>query len=102
MSDRITVISFDKPKSSVVIHLLTPVQRESLAKTIAEVDKLESHGFQEVLGYIGRRIVVAIGGYWDGPKGAQFFHATSFGGFRDGKHTYSTTDGVVTRNLTRG
>lgn len=67
-----TVINFTKTTRDIAnLHRL-PVR---LQKEIEGSNMITSHGFQEMLGYLGRKIVWAAGGYWDRNR----FYVTSYG-----------------------
>lgn len=75
------------------LNALTPTQREALRDLMQGCDSFRSSGFQEVLGYRGRLVVVSMGGYWAGER-IPFFTVESFGGKANGRHIYTDRGGV--------
>jgi len=74
----VTIISFNKSISDIENFNELP---EEIKKEIKAVEVIESRGFQELLGFSGRKVVWSLGGGWskDSKDGEDTFTATSFG-----------------------
>lgn len=69
----ITIIDFGVTPEQIENFQELPKKCQELLKN----NRLESRGFQEVLGFDGRQLVFACGGYWNEDENS--FHITSIG-----------------------
>lgn len=91
--DHITIIDFSKQFSDISNLDKLP---EEIQKLIKRAERVESSGFQGLLGYIGRKLIWEAGGYWNDDK----FFIESIGGKIDNEHiTWSENKGIV--NVTK-
>ena len=99
----ITVFDYGVKSEDLVLSELDVVQLEYFKLALSSCENLQSHGFQEVLGYIGRRAALAIGGYWknrgDRRRKNDKFVVTSFGFTDDAVWICSADDGVVVKPI---
>lgn len=84
-----TIIDFGV-KPEAILSRSMPPEIQSLIKS---TDAMRSSGFQEVLGYKGRKLILSAGGSWDGKK----FIVDSVGGILNGEHIYWKKGGKVER-----
>lgn len=77
-------------KPEAILSRSMPPEIQSLIKS---TDEMRSSGFQEVLGYKGRKLILSAGGSWDGKK----FIVDSVGGILNGEHIYWKKGGKVER-----
>lgn len=70
---------------------ITKLQRDYLIKKLEEVNRLESRGESEVVGYNGRVAIIGIGGTWE--RG-NVFYVTSFGYYEENLHIYTKDGGI--------
>ena len=68
----LTLISYTKKVSDIAGLSSLPSE---IVKEIKEVERIDSHGFQELNGYNGRQCIWSAGGYWNNDS----FHVTSYG-----------------------
>jgi len=76
-ADKITVIDYSKELSDIKNLQDLPPETAKFLKT--EIDRFESHGFQELIGYQGRQAVISMGGHWTGHDENAKFIITSYG-----------------------
>ena len=99
----ITVFDYGVKSEDLVLSELDVVQLEYFKLALSSCENLQSHGFQEVLGYIGRRAALAIGGHWknrgDRRRKNDKFVVTSFGFTDDAVWIFNADDGVVVKPI---
>jgi len=78
-----TAISFEKKLSDISNFKSLP---DEVQKLILSAYKMESRGFQELIGYNGRQAVWSAGGHWSGSGDDATFTVNSIGGKLDGKN----------------
>jgi hypothetical protein len=71
--NEVTVIDFTKFLKNISNKEDLPKQTQKFL--YREITSFVSKGFQEFNGYIGRQLVISMGGYWDKDK----FEITSYG-----------------------
>lgn len=80
MNDTVTIISFGKTKDDIENADALPPKARNIFDSAT---RMESHGFQEMNGYIGRQAIWSCAGYWTGkgstPATRGKFHITSMG-----------------------
>jgi hypothetical protein len=81
----LSIIDFSYSKANLNSSKLTKVQKEFLNNALDECDSLAVSGFQEVIGYLGRKAILSMGGHHDNGR----FLVNSFGFKRGNKHTYT-------------